>query len=164
MKRRLFIAVAAGLLLGLVGLALSFLQLAKNTEEDIGLALLFKMRGIRTPPADVAVVSIDHESSEQLHVPDDPDRWPRSLHARLIRKLVAQGAAVIAFDVFFIDPKSAQDDNALVTAVRQAGNVVLCEPLVAKEVPSGDAREGDGADHVIVKVVKPFTPLAESAG
>ena len=163
MKRRLFIALAAGLLLGLVGLALSFLQLAKNTEEDIGLALLFKMRGIRTPPADVAVVSIDHESSEQLHVPDDPDRWPRSLHARLIRKLVAQGAAVIAFDVFFIDPKSAQDDNALVTAVRQAGNVVLCEPLVAKEVPSGDAREGDGADHVIVKVVKPFTPLAESA-
>src|SRR4029079_15283058 len=105
------------------------------------LGLLFKMGGVRTPPADVAVVSIDHESSEQLHVPDDPDRWPRTLHARLIRKLAAQGAAVTAFSVSFIDPKSAQDDNALIAAVRRAGNVVLCEPLVAKEVPSGDARE-----------------------
>jgi len=72
-------------------------------------------------------------------------------------------AAMLAAACLFVSNAYAQDDNALVTAVRQAGNVVLCEPLVAKEVPSGDAREGDGADHVIVKVVKPFTPLAESA-
>src|SRR4029079_2154539 len=124
--------------------------------------MLFKLRGPRTPPPDVAVVSIDNESSEQLNIPDDPDRWPRSLHARLIRKLVSQGASVIAFDVFFIEPKSHQDDNALIASVREAGNVVLCEPLVAKE---GSAGESDGTipEHSIVKIVKPFTALAQSA-
>ena len=76
-------------------------QFALNLEEDAGLGLLFKLRGIRQPPSDVVVISIDRASSEILKVPDNTDKWPRSLHARLIENLAKAGAEVIVFDVHF---------------------------------------------------------------
>ena len=47
-------------------------------EEDIGLGLLFKLRGALQAPRDAVVISIDRESSEQLNIPDNPDKRPRS--------------------------------------------------------------------------------------
>ncbi|MGH7769722.1 MAG: hypothetical protein ACREQP_19920, partial [Candidatus Binatia bacterium] len=81
---RLTKSVLLGFLIGLAGVALSFFHFAHDFEENAGLGLLFSLRGLRKAPADVVVVSIDSESSEQLDVPRNPDRWPRSLHARLV--------------------------------------------------------------------------------
>jgi adenylate cyclase len=90
---------------------------------------LFKLRGERQAPSDVVVVSIDKESSENLNLPDNPDKWPRSIHARLIENLVKEGAQVIAFDVHFLESRSAADDNLFAKAISSAQNVVLCGPL-----------------------------------
>ena len=35
----------------------------------------------------LSLVSIDKESSENLNLPDNPDKWPRSIHARLTENL-----------------------------------------------------------------------------
>ena len=81
-------------------------------------------------------MSIDRESSEHLNIPDNPDKWPRSLHGRLVEKLVREGAKVITFDVHFLEPRSMNDDILFAEAVKKSRNVVLADALLAKEVPS----------------------------
>jgi adenylate cyclase len=51
-----------------------------------------------------------------------PDPVPRSYHAKLIRDLKRLGAKVIAFDVWFDQPRP--EDAELAAAARDAGNVV----------------------------------------
>ena len=106
MVSRLLRAIILGILTGMLGLVLSLLPFGLDYEEDVGLDLLFKLRGEKRPPSDVVVVSIDKESCETLNLPDNPDKWPRSVHARLIENLAKEGAKVIAFDVHFIEPRS----------------------------------------------------------
>ena len=77
-------ALGWGCAVGLVGLVLSFTQIARGFEEDLGLDLLFKLRGVQQPPPEAVVVSIDRDSAENLKIPDNPDKWPRSVHARLV--------------------------------------------------------------------------------
>ena len=160
---RLFKAIFLGFLIGIVGLLISPFRFALNIEENAGLGLLFKLRGVRPAPSDVVVVSIDKESSENLNLPNNPDKWPRSLHAHLTENLVREGAEVIAFDVHFIEPRSAEDDNLFAEAIRKARNVVLAEPLIAKEVPLSDSSGSLKEVHSIVKIVKPIAPLSRSA-
>ncbi|MCK4987109.1 MAG: hypothetical protein KAS40_16380, partial [Desulfobacterales bacterium] len=81
MMSRLFKAIILGFLIGIVGLLISPFRFALNIEENAGLGLLFKLRGVRPPPSDVVIVSIEKESSENLSLPNNPDKWPRSLHA-----------------------------------------------------------------------------------
>src|ERR671912_2664938 len=125
MMSRILKALPLGLLVGIIGLVLSFFQFSHEFEEDVGLDLLFKLRGVRQAPADAVVISIDRESSEQLNVPDNPDKWPRSLHARLVDKLSEQGAAVITFDVHFLESRNSDDDKSFAAAMQKARNVVL---------------------------------------
>ena len=163
MMSRLFKAIILGFLIGIVGLMLSPTRFALEFEENTGLGLLFKLRGVRPAPSNVVVVSIEKESSEHLGLPNNPDKWPRSLHARLIENLIAEGAEVITFDLHFIEPRSTADDKLFAEAVRNAGNVVLAEPLIAKEVPlAGTGRSAAGAHH-IVKTVKPIELFTRSA-
>jgi serine phosphatase RsbU (regulator of sigma subunit)/CHASE2 domain-containing sensor protein len=163
MKSRLFRAILFGFLIGLAGLLINLFPFTYRLEENMGLGLLFKLRGARQAPADVVVVSIDKESSEQLQVSDNPDKWPRSLHARLVENLAREGAEAVAFDVHFIEPRVAEDDNLFAAAIRNAHNVVLCEPMKAKELALG-GNGGDGAGvHSIVKIVKPIPLLADAA-
>ncbi|NIQ37804.1 MAG: CHASE2 domain-containing protein [Proteobacteria bacterium] len=156
MRSRLFKAIFLGFLTGIVGLAISPFHFALNIEENSGLGLLFKRRGARQAPSDVVVVSIERESSEKLNLPDNPDKWPRSLHARLTENLAREGAEVIAFDVHFIEPRSAEDDDLFAAAMRKTRNVVLAEPLKAKEVSSSDNGGSQTGIHRIVKIVKPL--------
>ena len=113
MKRRLFKAIILGLVIGLVGLLLSPFRFALNLEENTGLGLLFKLRGVQPPSGEVVVVSIEKESSDHLNLPNNPDKWPRSLHARLVDNLVNEGAAAITFDFHFIEPLSPRMTNYL---------------------------------------------------
>src|SRR5215475_8770561 len=113
-------ALGLGFVVGLLGVVLSFTQTAKHFEEDLGLDLLFTLRGITTPPPEAVVVSIDRDSSENLGLPDNPDKWPRSVHAKLVDRLVEAGAKAITFDVHFIEPKAPEDDRLFAEAIRRA--------------------------------------------
>jgi adenylate cyclase len=61
------------------------------------------------------------------------------------------------------EPRVAKDDNLFAESIRKARNVVLAEPLRAKEVPlSGSGGSQTGA-HSIVKIVKPIALFSRSA-
>jgi len=102
---RLSKAVVLGLLIGIVGQGVGLAPFVLDLEENIALDLLFNLRGTRQAPPEVVVVSIDKESAQHLNLPNDPRKWPRSHHARLIENLIKQGAAVIAFDLIFDETK-----------------------------------------------------------
>ncbi len=156
-SRRLVKAILFGLLIGILGLLGGFSQTISRLDENSGLGLLFKLRGQRKAPPDVVVVSIDKESSDELGLPNNPDKWPRSIHARLAPILAKAGAAVVAFDVHFIEPRVPEDDNMFAEALENAGNVVLCEPMIAKEIP---LHEKDGVRSAVHSIEKRVMPLA----
>jgi adenylate cyclase len=161
---RLSKAVWMGIIIGITGVIASPFRFTLGIEEDAGLGLLFKLRGAGKAPQEAVVVSIDSESSESLNLPDNPDKWPRSLHARLTETLLREGARVVVFDLHFIEPRSEKDDFLFAEAMGKARNVVLCEPIRTGEVP---LPEGDGSSfsssHNIVKVVPPIDRFCNSA-
>lgn len=81
----------------------------------------------------ITIVGVDEASTTELN-----QRWPypRDLHARLIEKLNAAGAAVIAFDVQFSEPATDAEDARLAAAISAAGNVVLASKYEYHETAS----------------------------
>ena len=156
-------ALAWGCVVGFMGLAFSFTDLARSFEEDLGLDLFFKARGIQQPPTEAVVVSIDRDSAERLKIPDNPDKWPRSVHARLVDTLVRAGAKAITFDVHFIEQKVTEHDHLFEQAIRRAGNVVLADAMRAKDIPAASAGNSASGTTNIVKLIKPFEPFAQAA-
>ena len=74
------------------------------------------------PPASLIVVGIDPKSLSEIGVWP----WPRSLHARLLEKLVAAGAERVAFDIDFSSASGPAGDLALEQALaKHGGKVVL---------------------------------------
>ena len=104
----------------------------------------FAARGIVVPPSadKIAIVGIDQNSLGVV----GQWPWPRRVHARLIDRLKAAGARVIAIDADFSDRqrpgKNGQlsaDDRALIEAAGRAGNVVL-PSLLVPEIGANNAR------------------------
>jgi len=132
-------SVRRGLLLLLLALLLApGLQRLGLAERFDHLAVDLLAPWLAAPPDDrVVVVEIDQQSLERL----GPWPWPRALHARLIGRLADAGAAVIGYDVMFIEPSrvasadAARGDAMLEAAVAAAGNVVL--PIVAESPAYG---------------------------
>ena len=89
----------------------------------------FSIRGEEDTPAEFAVVGIDDVTFDEL------DEYPlkRRRHAQVIRRLKADGAKVIAYDIQFSEQTNLEDDNALVLALRGAGNVVLATTEVGEK-------------------------------
>ncbi len=87
----------------------------------------FSVRGTQKPPRDVAVVGIDSTTLAQL-----PVQWPfpRAYDAKVIDRLHADGAKVIAYDIQFSQPTDNTDDQDLALSIYQAGNVVLATDIV----------------------------------
>ncbi|MBW2706572.1 MAG: CHASE2 domain-containing protein, partial [Deltaproteobacteria bacterium] len=85
------------------------------------------------------------------------------MHARLVDKLVSEGAAVITFDVHFIEPRVPEDDQLFAESLKKAGNVVIGEPLIAKEVKLTGSGGSQPGVHSIVKIVKPIELFAKPA-
>jgi adenylate cyclase len=94
----------------------------------------FEVRGEQDAPDDLVVVGVDAETLTRLN-----QQWPfpRDFHARLIDRLDADGAKVIAFDIAFSQPSNeprefcgfagiglAPDDCELLKASERAGNIV----------------------------------------
>lgn len=129
-----------GLLTALFGLLASLMPPVAGLEEDTGLAWLFAMRGNRPVPPDVAVVAIDRASSDALGLPNKPSKWPRSLHAGLVRELKSLGARAVIFDMHFEESRNPAQDAEFAWACREAGNVVLFEYLRQEDVPHSAGR------------------------
>ena len=130
--------VALCLTVGLLGVLASAVPAGLQFEETAGLDWLFSLRGPIAPPSEVVLVSIDSDSAAALDQHPNPDRWPRSLHAQLTNQLIAAGAAIIVFDLYFVTPRDTVDDRNLADAIRDAGNVVLLEKLGIDSVASAD--------------------------
>jgi adenylate cyclase len=76
-----------------------------------------------------AVVAIDDVTFDKY------ETYPlaRRIHARVIRRLKADGARLIAYDIQFSEPApDAVDDNALMDSARAAANVVFATTEVAE--------------------------------
>jgi adenylate cyclase len=82
----------------------------------------FAIRGTQPAPKQVVVVGIDQNTFNlsELQWP-----FPRRYDGAMITRLKQDGAKLIVYDVQFTEPSDTYDDNALVTAVANAGNVVL---------------------------------------
>ncbi len=152
-----------GFLTALVGIAFICLPAGQRLELPLGLNVLFRARGVRDVPPDVAIVSFSPVPGQITRWPAAPVKSLRSVHARLIDSLVRRGAAVIAFDITFLQPGPPDQDRVLAAAIRRARNVVLCEYMRSVYVPLSD-REGAGDLGVnIEKRLPPVAPLAQSA-
>lgn len=115
------IAFAIGLAASLIAAVLLVRQVLEPVEEQAA-DLLMRARGAR--PADKRVVICDIDAASIDRFGRFP--WRRSLIARLIDRLSADGAKVIALDVIFSEPSSPQaEDQELAGAIVRSGRVVL---------------------------------------
>lgn len=131
-RLRMLLLLGAAVLVAGTGLVLERTG-ALTRLELTSVDLRFDVRGERAPPADVVVVAVDDETFSATGL-----RWPfsRAVHARVIRQLSKARPAAIAYDVQFTEEtgdseEAIRADNALILAVRAAGNVVLATTEVA---------------------------------
>ncbi len=156
-------ALLLGILTGLFGVVVSSLPVMHALEENTGLDLLFRLRGPRTPPDDVVVVSIDRQSAQTLGLPNEPAKWPRSIHAQLVSRLAAAGASVIALDIFFREAREPGEDRLLAQAIRDANRVVLFA-YTRKEITRLFNAAGDYTGEMISQqLLTPAEELASAA-
>lgn len=154
--------LSIALINGVLGLLFFLTPWASQLEEDFGLGWLFQARGPQPSPEQVALVMMDTESMKVLGLERLHRKWPRQLHARLINKLSAAGAAVISFDVFFRELREPAGDNALADAIRQAGNVILFR-YQHKDAVHLRADDGGAATVFVEKLVDPAPIFADGA-
>jgi adenylate cyclase len=156
-------SLAAGLVTAACGLVLVLTPLGTTFERTFGLDWLFKMRGARPPPSEVTVVGINSGTGRALDLPRFPHDWQRTVHARLIERLVEQNAGGIVFDIDFSRPKTGDEDAILARAVAEADRVVLFEWLSGRRERVLTAGGGDGGWTWIEQMQPPTTVLAAAA-
>ncbi len=154
---KLTITLALGLMIGLLGVVVNQLPGSARWEEQVGLDLLFKLRGQRPPPRDVEIVSINGKTSSQLGLGEEIPEWPRSLHAQLIERLNAAGARVIAFDIFFKKARNPDTDAEMARAMREAGRVLLVAYLQQQELNDGER------NHQLEQLIPPAPLFVDAA-
>lgn len=161
--RRWVKGLVAGVATALVGAVFGLTPAGVGFEQGVGLVWLFTIRGPLAPPPDMVVVAIDERTGGHLGLSALPREWPRSIHARLIERLLEQGASVIVFDLDFSRPKAPEDDLSFADAVAAADRVVLVEKLSGKRQSVTD-RNGRHQGFVWIEhVIPPMPQLAEAA-
>ena len=113
------------LLIGLIAAIFSLTPVAINLEEELGLAWLFKQRGAMAPPERVVIVSMDGFSADILHLPENPEKWPRSYYAQLIEKINQQKPALIGINIVFNENREPENDFLLAQAIAKNKNIIL---------------------------------------
>ena len=97
---------------------------ALHRLELLTVDVRFDTRGAQPPPEDIVIVGMDDRTFSDY--PFVPYPLPRGYHARVIRRLAAAGAKVIAYDVQFTErSRSERADLALVAAVERARNRIV---------------------------------------
>jgi adenylate cyclase len=149
--------------IGFLGSFGSSLPVLSTAEENLGLHLLYQLRGVEKPQADVVVVAIDNKAAKALNLPAAPYKWPRTLHARLLERLLDEGAAVVAFDLIFNEPQLSANDRAFASAIRQAGNVILTQSIDRQTMPLVGYNDTAITQVTIEKMVSAIPILADAA-
>jgi len=117
----------ASALTALIGVTLLLFPVGGSVTR-LSFDLPFALRGDLSV-TNVAIVYLDEVSHEELKQPMMAP-WDRSLHARLIEQLTAQGAKAIVFDILFTEPSAnAEADAQLARAIKESGRVILCGNL-----------------------------------
>ena len=155
------IAAVAGI--GALGALLNLTPLGFEFEQDVGLAWLFQARGPVPAPAEAMVAAIDDQTGASLGVSNLPREWPRTVHAGLVERLSAGGAASIAFDFDFQLAKKPEDDATFARAIDASGRVVLAEKLLGKRQPLTDSNGRTTGSVWVERLVAPIEPLANAA-
>ena len=138
MKRKRLRMLLLGVV-AVVAVAIGLVTYGETMFSSVELSTVdtrFSVRGTEKPPSDLVVVGVDDKTLSDLHV-----RWPypRGLHAKVIDRLKADGAKVIAYDVEFADRSRERqkpcayfggaplppNDCALATAAAKAKNLVF---------------------------------------
>ena len=151
--RRFRKALGLGVVIAAIGIGFRPTAAGVRLEEELGLRWLFAVRGPVEPPRDVAVVSIDKTSLDQLGLTKDV--WPpsRHIHARVIRSLSRHGVSAIVMDVFFKVRRTAAEDDDLAEAIAESGNVALFESVERIRFAGGE----------IVQTRSPIEPFRDAA-
>ncbi|HET7855063.1 MAG TPA: adenylate/guanylate cyclase domain-containing protein, partial [Gaiellaceae bacterium] len=157
-RRRLHVALFLGV--GLAATGVGLVAYGTNVFRELELDTVdarFSIRGEQPGPEDIEVVAIDDITFSNFNSRQENVRYPfpRKYFAKVIDRLAADGAKVIAYDIQFTEQTDAANDNALVQSIADAGNVVLAttevDPLGRTNVLGGDevvkqvgARVGNG--------------------
>ena len=152
-----------GFVLALVGIIAAFLPAFEPLEELVGLHLLYTLRGDRQAHPDVVIVNIDQYSADAFGLPLRPEKWPRTIHARLVDTLNDAGAAVIVFDVVFKESSDAMFDQRFARAMVGADNVVLCSLLTEDTYTTNRHGQPPPPPFPIEKQIPPTRLLAEAS-
>ena len=107
------------------------------------------------PVNEVVMVFLDEESHKELNQPFNAP-WDRSVHAKLLERLTADGARAVVFDIVFSDagPNPVADEY-FARAIRANGKVILA----ADSVPAAYGEQSVEAK----TLVPPFSPFREAA-
>src|SRR5215218_7381385 len=97
---RVILLAVAGLLAVAAGIGAYATDLFQSAELQSADAR-FSVRGDQKPPGDLVVVGIDEDTQVRLR---QRFPFPRSSHAKVIDRLKADGAKVIALDITIAQP------------------------------------------------------------
>jgi adenylate cyclase len=151
-----WVGALVGMLLAVVpGCALRLFEFPLATKlQNLSYDLTFLARPM-SQPDEVVVVYMDDASYQDLKQPYTAP-WDRSLHARLLKRLTAEKARAVVFDIVFSDPgPNPEADKEFANAIKENGNVILAADLVP--VPSGyETRVGD-------RLIRPFELFDQAA-
>ncbi len=103
--------------------------LDKSNRSTLG--WMFRVRGPRFPDPNIVIIVADDATVTRAK------SWPlpRSLHARVLQRLVEQGAKTVAFDILFSEPSpSLADDELLAKLSRRANNVVQAAAFIVPSI------------------------------
>jgi adenylate cyclase len=128
--QRLVVAAAVALL---VVAAASFTPLWRSLEGDT-FDLFTALTAPRHSPIPVVVLAIDEPTFQHLG-----QAWPfpRSMHAQLLERLQADGAAAVGFDVLFSEASREEEDAAFERAIARSSAVVLAAVHERSEAGEG---------------------------
>ncbi|MEO8163807.1 MAG: adenylate/guanylate cyclase domain-containing protein [Betaproteobacteria bacterium] len=172
---RLLSVVALALSVGLIGALLTMLPPMRSLEQTLGLGWLFWLRGPLAPPDEIVMVIINRRVAANIYLPRDPEkfhrcedlrigpapashvelpalpaRWPRCLHAMLVNKLAAAGAATVAFDMLFrtrpplpgpAGDLNAEQDRLFAASMARSHRVLIAGKLETPADPTAGAEE-----------------------
>ncbi len=147
--RALGVSLAASCLIALLSLT-TLGQMLENLALDFS----YGVHCSSSTPPELLIIGIDEASFQELRLAWP---WPRSLHARLIRRLAEAGARLIVFDIGFGDPSTPQEDQLLADAIRQAHNVILPQTFEVTDDPVFFRR-------ILVQPLEAFRQAAQALG
>ena len=153
-RTRFVVVTALGLGFALLALHGRWFRAVDLKVYDIGLSV----RPERALPSDVVVVALDKYSRQKAIAPPE---FPISAHirehARVIDRLTAAGARVVALDILFDQMAADLDVQPLATSLEQSGRVCAAGAIERQTL----AQRSDGSAITEERLVVPISRLGD---